>query len=806
MMSQERQNVNLAIQSASAGLASQGVYICDQGEEVMSPRCNLIKVKDSIRRVQPHDGGVDIQEQFTLEHNEENFIKLVEKFGYKHIFDLDGNLSFGGKLDASAVRKRINITNIITALFLPEINIGGKFSRASETHHESETSNRLETKFKYYSKVHLAIIPVDACTLKESNIQLDDDALDELKKIDRLLSNRDTNDPEISQACKNFFQQYGSHAFLGTITFGGIYIFSSSTQDFVGKDENEIKRIVNKKLDQTLGLRGGCDTESDVKTTVEEKRDDSENKMEANRTEKRSTQANLNGSEEDWFENQSESSEIVEKIASTVRLGTRTIGGNVLDGDNLQAWKNTLRDPQNLAVINRDMKPIAVWKLIVYNHSTEFENSFQLVKQLYQEWRQVSGCDEQFDDRDAIHGFRDALQYKISSWIEKGDFTTQPLKILEEMRQRIENGNFKKKYWAQDFLSDPKLQEYLLQHIRVNKDQDRESRHWMKRLLTPQDAGDIKEGVHEKLKDVFSWQKDKPLLSIDKSVNPFKGFRDSFSKIVKRVTLEPFNPEKEELDLEQIITRLRSSLKEQDPMSELYLSVLLFPFDYDPVKNIFKKSLKPEDYKKLENLIEESSKNLLGSEAKESSVEKKEAHLLLKLIENIEVGEEDRADTFIKKTIKGKIESKSARRIIKKFNIKLLSERQNAIQELNYIIQDKPRIEQKTSGVRLEDVLKNSLEYLPKDKPPNAHSEPSPELKEMLNYLGLSQCYPEKLGRQEIYQVTEASMKEDILTKPEQLTQDFIAKLLSFNYEARQLKMTIEKDKHKDNGEVEDWL
>lgn len=806
MMSQERQNVNLAIQSASAGLASQGVYICDQGEEVMSPRCNLIKVKDSIRRVQPHDGGLDIQEEFTLKHNEKNFIKLVEKFGYKHIFNLDGNLSFDGKLNASAVRKKSKI-EIISALFLPkiEINIGGKFSRASETHHESETSNSLEAKFKYYSKVHLAIIPVDACTLKESNIQLDDGALDELKKIDRLLSNRDANDPEISQACKNFFQKYGSHALLGTITFGGIYVFSSSTQDFVGKDENEVKRIVNKKLDQTLSLRGSYDTESDSKTTVEEKQDDSENKMEANRTKKRSTQANLNGSGKDWFENQnqSESSEIVKKI--TVRLETRTIGGNSLDGDNLQAWKNTLRDPQNLAVINRDMKPIAIWKLIVYNHSTEFENSFQLVKQLYQEWRQVSGCYEQFDDRDAIHGFRDALQYKISSWIEKGDFTTQPLKILEEMRQQIENGNFKKKHWAQDFLSDPKLQEYLLQYIRVNEGQDRESRHWMKRLLTPQDAGDIKEGVHEKLKDVFSWQKDKPpFLSIGESFHPVKEFVDWFSKIVKRVTQGTSNPEKEEPYLEQRITRLRYSLK--DPMSELYLSVLLFPFDYDPVKNIFKKSLKQEDYQKLGNLIEESSKNPLGIEAKESSVEKKEAHLLLKLIENIEVGEEDRADTFIKKTIKGKIESKSASRIIKKLDVKLLSERQNAIQELNDIIQDKPRIEQKTSGVRLEDVLKNSLEYLPKDKPPNAHSEPSPELKEMLNYLGLSQCYPEKLGRQEIYQVTEASMKEDILTKPEQLTQDFIAKLLSFNYEARQLKMTIEKDKHKDNSEVEDWL
>ncbi|MDB9519886.1 MAC/perforin domain-containing protein [Roseofilum reptotaenium CS-1145] len=822
-MNQEIQNANLAIQSASAGLALQGIFCCDQYEQVMSSRYNLIKVKDSIVRVQPHDGGLDIEEEFTLEHNEKTFIKLVEIYGYKHTIGVDANLSFGGNLDASILQEGINITQIITALFLPKINIGGGFSRTSETNNKSEISNSSETKSNYYSKVHLAIVPVDACTLKESNIQLDDDALDELKKIDRLLSTRDANNPEISQVCQNFFHQYGSHALLGRITLGGIYVLSSYTQDFSSIDTNTIKRIVSDKLDEKIKLWMGIDPTSGSSPKTGKQAENSEPKQAENSEPKQAqnsepkqaqnsnsqkpqgNQANIHGSREKWSENQSENSTTVERIASTVRVETRTIGGNSLEGDNVQAWKNTLRDGQNLAIINREMKPIAVWKIIGYHHATEFENSFQLVKRLYQEWIQVSGCYEPFEDRDAIHIFRDALRYQISSWIEKRDFTTRPLKTLEKMREQIESVNSQGKYWAQEFLSEPKLQEYLQQYLGENKEPDRESKNWIKRLLTPQDAGDLKEKAYEKLKDVFTWVKDKPILSIDEPLNTLKELRDRAPKIVERLTLGQSNPEKEEEDLEQKIISLRSSLREQNPLSELYLLVLLFPFAYDPVKNIFKKSLEPEDYHKLENLIEEESTNLFDIKRTGVSVEKREAHLLLKLIENIEFGEEDRADFFIKETIKPNIESKLVNRIIKKSNFQSLSERQEATQELKEIIQHKPQSKQKPKGVGLDDVLRKKQ---PMENPqPKTHSEPSPDLKEMLNHLGLSQYYPEKLDRQEIYQVTEASMKEDTLTEPEQLTQHFIGKLLLFNYEARQLKMIVEEDPHKDNGEIlEDWL
>ena len=62
----------------------------------------------------------------------------------------------------------------------------------------------------------------------------------------------------------------------------------------------------------------------------------------------------------------------------------------------------------------------------------------------------------------------------------------------------------------------------------------------------------------------------------------------------------------------------------------------------------------------------------------------------------------------------------------------------------------------------------------------------------ILERLGLTQYYPGKLGREEVYSITEYSLEPNTPATTEQLATHFLSNLISFNYEGRKLKIASE--------------
>ena len=71
-------------------------------------------------------------------------------------------------------------------------------------------------------------IPLASCTFSDSDFQLSEDALQHLQEIEDLLGGEENSNPQ--QLCEDFFEKFGSHAFKGPLTFGGIYWYKWQTQ------------------------------------------------------------------------------------------------------------------------------------------------------------------------------------------------------------------------------------------------------------------------------------------------------------------------------------------------------------------------------------------------------------------------------------------------------------------------------------------------------------------------------------------------------------------------------------------------
>jgi hypothetical protein len=85
----------------------------------------------------------------------------------------------------------------------------------------------------------------------------------------------------------------------------------------------------------------------------------------------------------------------------------------------------------------------------------------------------------------------------------------------------------------------------------------------------------------------------------------------------------------------------------------------------------------------------------------------------------------------------------------------------------------------------------------------------SPEFQQFLKDLDLDKYYPENLGREEVYSITEYSLEQNSPRIKKQLATHFLSNLISFNYEARKLKITSGNNLTSETEqtlEEDDWL
>ncbi|NES73612.1 MAG: hypothetical protein F6K24_54720, partial [Okeania sp. SIO2D1] len=150
--------------------------------------------------------------------------------------------------------------------------------------------------------------------------------------------------------------------------------------------------------------------------------------------------------------------------------------------------------------------------------------------------------------------------------------------------------------------------------------------------------------------------------------------------------------------------------------------------------------------------------------------------------------------SFIYSILIPDLQSESVLSILKRYNVGLSYELAEAVKELNNIINDIPKL---TSGIGLGDIMNESQEkLLPSSQVHGTviNEKHPPELEKVLKNLGLTEYYPGKLDREEVYTITEYSLEQSSPKNTEELAKHFITNLISFNYEGLKLKIVTENN------------
>jgi hypothetical protein len=372
------------------------------------------------------------------------------------------------------------------------------------------------------------------------------------------------------------------------------------------------------------------------------------------------------------------------------------------------------------------------------------------------------------------------------------------LSYLVNWRKEVETKTKNNYYWVQEILSAKIVQQYLLD-VRYNSADSKETKDLIRQILNPEDTMVMSREDYATYKNIFKWLNEKSEnieLIISDDIKDVNELIKKISKLIQLISEDNGRTENLRKKSYQYIilaiNSLRTALIKKDKLSELSFLCLLFPLGYVPEFSFFNKVWEVEDYQTLERLLREDQEYPFGIEAKNCQAEKKEVYLILKLLgSDVLFLEKERTIDFVQQVLLPNLQSESIISILKRYNLGLSYECVEAVKELQDIIDDQPQNENLGSG--LQDIMKKTdNNSLKKSLVTSSDEQPSSELQDILERLELTQYYPGKLGREEVYSITEYSLEPNIPATTEQLATHFLSNLISFNYEGRKLKIASE--------------
>ncbi|NEO55469.1 MAG: hypothetical protein F6K54_21785 [Okeania sp. SIO3B5] len=760
------QNISIKLLNASLGaLAFQGIFLSKDKELIFKERLPLITVEERVDLINPSTPEIDRTEEFRSKNSESLFKQGIEKFGSSIELSAQGGI------------------------FLATERVSGGMDFSRNTNQELIVTNNETDEEKYYSKVQYVVVPTKTCILNKNIIRLSQDALLELKRIDEILANPNYEDLA-SNTCQEFFNTYGSHALLGTITFGGIYWISAYCSEFTSYEEKNLQEIASKMIATKLGINvatliGAGEGKADI----------------GNNTNNYSQTVNKK-----------------DNLAVKIKFEVNKFGGEQT-ADNLADWKGSLiKNPDKWAVIDRKCTQLlGVWEIICRHHINDFNNPQKLTEFLHQEWMKKSGLK---------HGFTYFVD-KIAELNQKtdrllnGDIFSyyqdnlEGIQKLIEYKQEVKTKTQDNHYWVEQILSNQKTKDFLnfVFYNQQNQYENEVVKNKLRSLLlSDDDYLYLDSQSYSQLKELFNWisQRDeKANIPEFERINNLNDMINYIRQIITSILTK--NKQQETylkpayLLLSRAINELRSNLRQQDRLSELYLLASLLPLgnilEYEHYW-FGKKILHIDNYEELIKILEAEEKDDLGVNATNKNLEKREANLVLKILNADTIwSERENYINFINSILVPNLQCASITSILTRYNVGLSYEQHEARKELENIINPIPKVE---TGTGINDILK----AVSKNKPISTWSPTdsskvslSSDLEKVLESLDLTKYYPGKLDREEVYTITEYSLEQSSPKNTEELAKHFITNLISFNYEGRKLKIVTENNS-KNEGEL----
>ena len=307
------------------------------------------------------------------------------------------------------------------------MSIGPGASYIRKHRKESEATDKGTKSKMFYSSVHCQLVPVKSVHLTESDIDLKPEAISMLQAIESRIKGRGRG------AFQEFFRRYGSHVNYGVIDLGGVFTCSASCQGFKQESLSKVKEKAQMVSKTSLSLdlkHSGIG----VRTGIPFKASEVFHK------------ASLNYTEEELKE---------------ITVTLTKIGGPE-EIDDKDEWRRALLQNSSLwRIVNRTSTPKPIWELL-YKYKEKFKSHILLADVMKEEWHNAITYTESKTNRSS-----DALLQDVRRWVElsKQELdASECMKTLASIRSRH---NVTDDVWLNEVIYFPDVQQIITRAVQT---------------------------------------------------------------------------------------------------------------------------------------------------------------------------------------------------------------------------------------------------------------------------------------------------------------------------------------------------
>ncbi|XP_068111067.1 interferon-induced very large GTPase 1-like [Hyperolius riggenbachi] len=392
---------------ASGGLGLEGIYITKQMDHVLMNREKILAVPEDIVIAGPVQKPVLQQKEFTSSEAEAAFSQSVEKLGFSI---------------ATLAKKGSGI-----------FQVEGSFSYSSNSMSEQKKESHMEQT--YISTTKYNYIPLASCYISHEQLRLSSAALKGLKSIEKLLTECDEMEKSsiAKQRYEEFFSRFGSHANQGPLHFGGIYWWTALSQGFKQELLEEMRQETRTAVNASAGV-GFSGLFS----------------------------ASASGERSKTLSQEASSTGEKKQMKKMYEMLVTKTGGPVTV-DSLDKWKSGLQaNSKTWSVIDRGIKLIPVWDIILSHHKGDFKEVYEVAKDLKNIYGSVTGIHYILSVGEnvstALYEANTFLS-QLTSWQVEPAY--QHLKELIDFRQKINEKTGNYNIWLNVCLPHKELKRYL---------------------------------------------------------------------------------------------------------------------------------------------------------------------------------------------------------------------------------------------------------------------------------------------------------------------------------------------------------
>lgn len=411
MQTTEMNDAEMVIK-ASGSCALQGILLTTNLDDRLKTRQVLLKVPECISLMAPSHFQHVITKQFESQHDEDMFTDTVNFLGY----------SVAEYSMVNFIGNNLEVPSVCSHIEGGERSEGGR-ERKQEGEKNTRTIEEDEPEM-YSSTVQYFVMPLASCWFNDDQLQLSDDAIEDLKSIEGLIDSHD-NIMSLQTKCKKFFQRFGSHVSQGPLHFGGIYQWIFYTSGFKHSEKQAVQQLQKESILNYVGF-----------PVFQPVTDDSHS-------------VRYDGKDSGTYMKQS-------FIVVATLGGPQGIIG-------LPGWKNQLiASNKTWSLIDRGTTLVPVWDIIIKNHKDDFKKPYSLATMMNQAWNAMSQCNHEQGKQDPVGNVAKVID-TVTFWNSSPDrlHCKERLRHLGNIKQNIAKVTMRPQVWPTVYLSHPEVQKFL---------------------------------------------------------------------------------------------------------------------------------------------------------------------------------------------------------------------------------------------------------------------------------------------------------------------------------------------------------